>query len=905
MKTLFRVLVILFIAVAIVIGGAFVAVRIFLPASKVKALVLPQVEKVLGRTADFKSFGLSIYPILGVKLEGLTIANTSRNGFSEKPMVAIGTFRIGVKVLPLLKKKVEISRVIIASSKIFVECDSSGFWNYEDLAFMAAADTPQKPRSGGLRGMFLPVPITLERLTVSNLCVEYNDRKGGMRIVLGEINQNLVLDIDQRLENIHSRGSLVVSQIVLAGTAVAQPLDGLTMTFKHAIGLNLVAGRLVIDTAQVSLQTVAFTVSGTVDSLTTNPVYDLNIALPQTSLGMLLKEIPVSVVPELARLDASGELAIDATVRGTADSVTGIPTVAGVLVLDNGLISYTDLPEAINGLGGTVLFTTNSADIQHLCFNLGSDPVELNLKLDNFARPAVDGTLKAAVDLRNLKNILDIPQGMSCSGRLHADLRARGLVDPADPTILDFSGTVALGAVTVEIPAVAKPVVMDGTVSFSSSSISANLKSRIGSSSLAFNATLKQYLQFVLPDLSKQYPRANLTFSIDAPVLNTDEIIAPAGTNAVSGQTKPHSGGDAALLLAAPLPGVDVMGTVSSREVIYKGIKLSKVNGKFQNRSDRISMDVTAGISDGTMRHQLDIDARNYADLKVKSVLTVGGVDAGQFVSDMTVFLPQDQELFVRMKDLKDNLTGTASIKTNATTHGGTTQQLTANLVGNVDSRLENGEIGGRGVEGLAAAARALKIVNLTSNRIPFRTFKILLDIHDEKVFFTDVRAESPAIGGLGMRGYVGFDSYVRADIRWRHTLAHSRMLVRVENGLKDILGSRIRGTAGALLGSIEMVPTDKDGRATSLWVYDCPMAHMKQPVLKGFAAGDGTRRKTPSAKQQVVNTTKAAVRAEAAKAVETAKEKAVEAAKPAQEAVKKKVNDEIKKAARKLKRLF
>ncbi|MBD3241245.1 MAG: AsmA family protein, partial [Chitinivibrionales bacterium] len=92
-------------AVVTLFVAAYIVLSVMFPPERIKALVVPPVEKALGRPVALEGTGVTVFPGLGVKLEGVTIGNTARKGFAERPFVKLGQFVVRVKLLPLLGGK--------------------------------------------------------------------------------------------------------------------------------------------------------------------------------------------------------------------------------------------------------------------------------------------------------------------------------------------------------------------------------------------------------------------------------------------------------------------------------------------------------------------------------------------------------------------------------------------------------------------------------------------------------------------------------------------------------------------------------------------------------------------------------------------------------------------------------
>jgi len=96
-----------------------------------RAPILSAAEDAVGREVDFEGLELTLLGGLGVTLQNLKIA--SREGFSGGPLLELEALDVGVKLLPLLRKEIEVKRVVLERPTIVIERSRSGALSIDDL----------------------------------------------------------------------------------------------------------------------------------------------------------------------------------------------------------------------------------------------------------------------------------------------------------------------------------------------------------------------------------------------------------------------------------------------------------------------------------------------------------------------------------------------------------------------------------------------------------------------------------------------------------------------------------------------------------------------------------------------------------------------------------------------------
>jgi hypothetical protein len=111
-----KVVIGLSIAAAVVIGAAVLLV-LFFPTEMVRDRAVAELEERLGRPVSVEGVGISIFPPVGADLTGVSIGERAEPG---RPRIALESVRLQVRLLPLLRRRIEIKRVDIEGLQVDV-----------------------------------------------------------------------------------------------------------------------------------------------------------------------------------------------------------------------------------------------------------------------------------------------------------------------------------------------------------------------------------------------------------------------------------------------------------------------------------------------------------------------------------------------------------------------------------------------------------------------------------------------------------------------------------------------------------------------------------------------------------------------------------------------------------------
>ena len=112
------------LVVTVILVPVLINVQKFVPA------IERQISDATGRSFSLgPDLGVSFFPWLSISFSDMKIGNPP--GFSTEEFVKIRTFEARIKVLPLLKNRVEISRFVIGGLSVNLEKNSSGKMNWQ------------------------------------------------------------------------------------------------------------------------------------------------------------------------------------------------------------------------------------------------------------------------------------------------------------------------------------------------------------------------------------------------------------------------------------------------------------------------------------------------------------------------------------------------------------------------------------------------------------------------------------------------------------------------------------------------------------------------------------------------------------------------------------------------------
>jgi hypothetical protein len=300
-----KILLVLAVVVAGLLGAALLLLERYLQSAGFKELMLAGARSALGSEVHISGLEISLFR--GASLRGVSIRNPT--GFDGE-LLRADAFVLRYRLLPLLRRRVEITRLSLEKPVLTLARNERGEWNYEKLAPQPGAG-PAPPQPGRAAG---PTGLGVGGLRVAVSRVAMDD---GEIVVLGETGRPLA-----RLQRLNVVSAVRLEERLLAGSGTAR-LE--TLAVADSLFVRELSGPVTISAEEVKVAPLAGrcaggSVSGSAAlKLAGGLRYVLEFELRDAELLKVLEEAGV------ARRPASGKLRAVAKLEGTG----GLPTVSG------------------------------------------------------------------------------------------------------------------------------------------------------------------------------------------------------------------------------------------------------------------------------------------------------------------------------------------------------------------------------------------------------------------------------------------------------------------------------------------------------------------------------------------------------------------------------------------------
>jgi AsmA protein len=402
---------------AVTVIGAFVGIVLLLAVTiallfdpnDYREEIQASVEDATGRTLTIDGeLELSLFPWLGMQLGHTELSDAE--GFGDEPMLAVDAVLVRLKLLPLLSKRIEADRIVLAGLNINLRVDESGRNNWQDLASGDGQVEADEPAAASDEGSSLR-DFQLGGLEIRDAVLLWDDASSGQRAEISDLN----------VETGAIRPGEPVSFEMTLGFENAEPAVSGTLSMNGNLEASSDFGRFTVPNLQLSLAATGAGMGGldavdlTVD--VDDLVADLNAErhslvrmtarvgadgadLPSGRLDatMAVSAVEADLQQDTLRVTeiALNALGLSLTADLTGDSISTNPVFSGRMAVAP--FSPRALLESI----GTVIETTDPQVLANSQFNAHYNVTPDSLNLDDLSLVLDDTAVTGSFGIADL-----------------------------------------------------------------------------------------------------------------------------------------------------------------------------------------------------------------------------------------------------------------------------------------------------------------------------------------------------------------------------------------------------------------------------------------------------------------------------------------------------------------------
>jgi len=749
-------LIILIIPLILIIAG-IIALKVMFTSERLKAMVVPRIEETTGRAVAINSISLTVFPSIGLKMEGVSMANRQGEGFTAHPFLTLDVLRLNVKLLPLLKSRVEVTSLEVDRPCLLLEVNARNETNYANLTGEKGVPGSKTQRAAESAPPSAAA-FVIANLQVNNGSVDYVNYKDNSATRVR--NLFLTTEVGGEGNSILITGNATTDSLSY-GSVDTPLLEGLRLRLDHRMSYDLSKDILKMEKGDMVLQDMRLVLSGSASHLRSNSVLDFTVGSDSLNIADLLSLVPREYMKKAEGLKGTGIAQVSIAITGTLTDSTSAD-LAGTVTARGASIQYPQLPKPITDITVLSSFTRTKAKqefrVENLSASLGGAPVRMAMTVTNFDDPYLNVSASGSLNLATVAEFYPLEKGTELGGKMKLDLRIAGKV--IDPKTMQASGSMTFLDVSAKTASTATPVrKLNGALTFNNEIAETKKLSLVmGKSDLTLACRVKNYLSLVSRD--KKAPRSTATMTLQSNHLYTRDLMseqqAPAADGGQTAPGKPESQENKQLLptqtaktsakSAFALPPLDLDVNAAIGTLTLEKFEFTNVRGSMHISNGVVTMqNLTLNAFGGSVVSNGSLDLNRHDKPLFDFNLNLNDLQAGSLLTPFTSF--------------GRYLSGALTMNTNLTGALNDTLGLVPDaLEGNGKVGIKNGSLKGFKVN--ESLAGLLKLPDLET--IQFTDWKNDFTVHNGRLVVKDLtitalNAQYVVNGSQGLDGTLDY----------------------------------------------------------------------------------------------------------------------------------------------------
>ncbi len=586
--------------VAVVI---LLAALLILPAAlkgKIARIVKTEANNMLTARLDFDDLDISLlrhFPQASLDLNGLTLVAAGR--FEGDTVVAARRISILVSPFSLFGDGgFEVGKVLLDRPEIFGHKaeDGSVNWDVMKPSETVEEETPEDAGTSAFK-------LSLRDVRINEARLRYVDDSTRMVAAVDPLTLRLKGDLSAARSVL---GLTLSAENVRYESEGKRLVSGVGIGLKADVDADLEKMRFVLSDNELTVNAIKMALDGWVEMPEGRMAMDLKLKSSEVGLREVLSLVPAFYLNDFGNLTASGNLSLDAWVKGELVGEQ-LPAFRMALDVKDGSFKYAGLPQAVTGIrialsaanpGGTADATT--VDLSEFSMTMAGQTLRASL---HAATPVSDLQFRAAadgrIDLGAVKEVYPLPDTVQLAGRIGLDVKAAGRMSwlvPEKIEKMEAAGTLSVEGMRATVAGL-PPVEVDrvsATVSPQALALDA-CALKVGRSDLQARGRLTGYLAWMLRD---GLLKGNLTLTstlIDANELlglvpATDAAADDAAAAAEPASAAPSEDTAAVDYVRVP-ENIDLTLSTSVGSLLFQQMEIRDFTGVLTARQGTLSMD--------------------------------------------------------------------------------------------------------------------------------------------------------------------------------------------------------------------------------------------------------------------------------------------------------------------------
>lgn len=628
---------------------------------KIEKLVKQEGNKMLNAQFDFSALDISLirnFPSASITLEDFWLKGAGE--FQNDTLIQAGELTAAVNLFSLFGNSgYDISKIIIEDTKVKAIVLENGHPNWDVMKPSAdTTDTKETPTESA------PIRIKLQKLSIKDLSVSYDDRQGGMYAAINHLNATCSGDFGSERTTV----DLSMETPSLTYRTGGIPfLNKARLEADMNVDADFANNKYTLKDNTISLNAIQVNIDGWAAMQKNGIGMDMKLNTNEVGFKELLSLIPAIYAKDFQDLKTDGKASLTAFAKGILGQ-DQVPQFEVALDVKDGMFRYPSLPAGVENInitanvknaGGNIDAT--EITVSPFDFVLAGNPFSLKASVKTpVSDPDLQATAKGTLDLGKVKEVYPL-EDMTLNGTIQADMNLAGKLSYIEKEQYDqmkAAGSIRLNNMKLNLQDMPAIDIQRSTFSFSPRYLQLSETTiNIGQNDLTVDSRFENYLGYALKGSTL---KGNLNISSNH--INVNDFISSDTTTVQAPETHDSTTVSSSEAGVIRIPeNIDFTMQANLKEVLFDKMKLETVSGVLTVKNGTVDM---RNLSFNTMGGSITANGAYSAPKGVQPHLNAGfdmkGIGFAQAYEELGLV----QQLAPIFSGLKGNFSGNLKINT-------------------------------------------------------------------------------------------------------------------------------------------------------------------------------------------------------------------------------------------------
>lgn len=623
---------------------------------KLAKLVKEEGNKMLNAQFDFRTLNISLlrnFPSASVSLEDFWLKGSGP--FENDTLIQAGELTAAVNLFSFFGDGgYDISRIIVKDTRVHAIVLEDGRPNWDVMKPSPDAETPEDETAQET------FRIKLQKLSVDNLSVVYDDRQGGVFADLSRLEADCSGDfgsdrtvVDLKME----------TPSLTCRTGGIPLLNKVSLEADMDVDADLAGGKFTLRENMLRLNAIQLNLDGWLAQTKQGMDMDLRLNTNEVGFKELLSLIPAIYAKDFQDLKTDGKVTLNAFARGSMEGNTKVPQFEVNLDVKDAMFRYPSLPAGVEKINISALvrnaggpLDATEISVAPFDFVLAGNPFSLNATVKTpVSDPDFHLTARGKLDLGKVKEVYPLDD-MQLNGLVQADLELGGrlsMVEKEQFEQMQAKGSLRLNQMKLVLKDMPPVDIQQSVFTFSPRYLQLSETTvNIGKNDLTLDSRFENYLGYALKGSTLKG-----TLNVSSNHLNLNDFMSADTTAAVA-----EVPADTAAMGVIRVPeNIDFQMQAAFRELLFDKMTLTDGKGTLLVRNGTVDM---RNLSFNTMGGSVTMNGAYAAPQKKQPELNAAfdmrNISFAQAYQDLGLV----QQLAPIFAGLKGNFSGNLQIDT-------------------------------------------------------------------------------------------------------------------------------------------------------------------------------------------------------------------------------------------------